>query len=290
MLIDSHCHVDFNAFKDDADEVIKRSLAEDIWLINVGSQFSTSERAVKMTEAYPQGLYAVVGLHPIHLFKDITETTTLNGQEYSFKTRKEVFDKEAYRQLAMSSKKVVGLGETGLDYSYLEDKSEEKEAAKNLQKEVFSGFIDLAEELDLPLVIHCRGSKADSARAYDDLLNILTSVKNQGRKIRGVVHCFGGTLEQAKQFIELGYLIGFTGIVTFKKGSEEMRNIAMVLPLDKILVETDAPFLSPEPYRGKRNEPAYVRYVAEEVAKLRNVSFEEVAEQTTKNARELFGI
>lgn len=286
MLIDSHCHINFNAYKQDIDSVIGRSLESDIWLVNIGSQYSTSARAIKIAQKYEAGVYAVVGLHPIHLIDDITESIIIDGVKHEITTKREDFNYQSYKDLALSSDKVVGLGETGLDYFHFKD-DESSDDKKNLQKEVFKQFIALGRELDLPLVIHARGQADNPDGVYDDILEI---IKSEAKPVRGVVHCYGGNLSQAQEFIDLGFYIGFTGIITFKKKSEDLQKIAQVLPLEKILVETDAPFLAPEPYRGKRNEPAYVKLVAQKIAALKNLTLEEVAISTTANAKKLFNI
>lgn len=287
MLIDTHCHINFNAYQSDAGEVIGRALKNDIWLINIGAQYSTSKRTVLIADRYAEGVYAVVGLHPIHLIDDITESVVIDGVKHEIKTAREEFDYLKYKALAQSSKKVVGLGEVGLDYFYFDKSDTELAAKKTLQQEVFKKFVTLATELDLPLVIHCRGHKEDPYEAYDDILTIL---KNSHQKARGVVHCFGGNLHQAQAFIDLGFYIGFTGIITFKNKAEELQNIAKIIPLAKILIETDAPFLAPVPYRGQRNEPAYVKLVALKIAELRELSLLEVSQATTANAKKLFNI
>ena len=283
MLIDSHCHINFSAYKDDAQAVIKRALDGDTWLINIGSQYSTSARTIKIAENYSEGVYAVVGLHPIHLVDDITESVVIDGQKHEITTKREEFDYDKYKELARSSKKVVGLGETGLDYFYFKTDTD-IEAHKKIQKQVFTDFVKMSQELNLPLVIHARGTKNDPYGVYDDILEIL---KATGASL-GVTHCFGGNWRQAQEFINLGFYIGFTGIVTFKSKAEEVQAIIKELPLDKILIETDAPFLSPEPYRGKRNEPAYVKFVAQNIAELKNLSLTEVSEITFNNAKNLF--
>lgn len=289
MLIDSHCHINFNAYKEDAEEVIQRSLGSDTWIVNIGSQYSTSKRTVEIADKYDKGVYAVVGLHPIHLNDDITESAIINGQKQEFTTRCEEFDYDKYKSLAKSSDKVVGLGETGLDYFYFKE-TDNIEEVKNLQKDVFKKFIQMSDELDLPLVIHCRGTKEDSYGVYDDILSILKGVETRHAPSRGVIHCFGGNLIQAEEFVKMGFYIGFTGIITFKKKSEELQEIVRSISLNNILIETDAPFLSPEPHRGKRNEPEYVKFVAMKVAELKNISLDEVVNVTTKNAKELFKI
>lgn len=291
MLIDSHCHLNFISFKDDADQVAADFLSANYALINVGAQYSTSQRSVKMAEKFERGVYAAVGLHPLHLIEEGEETVTIDGKPYTFKTAQEDFDADKYRELAKSSAKVVALGETGLDYFYFDKFStEEIVAFKIKQEQAFRGFIALGEELDLPLIIHTRGSRQAPNDAYDDILAILKDEFSRGRKIRGVVHCFVGNADQAQEFLRLGFYLGFTGIITFKKKSEELQQIVKETPLHKILVETDAPFLSPEPHRGARNIPQYVEFVARKVAELKGLSYGETTEATTKNARELFGI
>ncbi|MDD5043359.1 MAG: TatD family hydrolase [Patescibacteria group bacterium] len=274
MLIDTHCHVNFNAYKNDADEVIKRSLANDTWLINVGSQSTTSGRAVEYAQEFKEGVYAAVALHPIHLFR-----TEIDEAEISFKfsVRGEAFDYNFYKKLA-EDKKTVAIGETGLDYYHWPEGYSKEEVRKN-QREVFEKHLDLAEEMELPAIIHCR-------EAHDDIMEILKRrYEREKLKERGVLHCFSGDLKLAREYIELGFLISFTGLITFVKDWDK---VIAGLPLEKLMVETDAPYLTPEPFRGKRNEPLYVKYVAEKIAKLKGLEFEEVAEATWQNALRLF--
>lgn len=291
MLVDSHCHINFISFKDDADEVIKDFLRENYALIVVGSQDTSSKRAVEYADKYDRGVYAAVGLHPIDLIEDAEDTVVIDGQPQTFKSRQEDFDRVKYFNLAKSSDKVKAIGEVGLDYYYFDKYSPEKIAGfKAKQAEVLRQFISLAQELELPLILHCRGEKQDPYGAYDDLLAIIKSELVRGVEIRGVVHCFGGNADQAKELLSLGFYLGFTGIVTFKKKSEVIQEIAKETPLDMMLIETDAPFLSPEPYRNKRNIPSYVEFVALKISELKELSFEEVAEATTNNAKKLFKI
>jgi len=291
MLVDSHCHINFISFKDDADAVIKDFLRENYALIVVGSQDTSSKRAVEYADKYERGVYAAVGLHPIDLIESTEETVEIDGQSYTFKNKQEDFDRAKYLALAKSSDKVKAIGEVGLDYYYFDKFSPEQIAGfKAKQAEVLRQFVSLARELELPLILHCRGDKDDPYGAYDDLLEILKSELARGAEIKGVVHCFGGNANQAKEFLSLGFYLGFTGIVTFKKKSETIQEIAKVTPLDMMLIETDAPFLSPEPYRNKRNVPAYVEFVALKISQLKGLSFEEVAEATTRNAKKLFTI
>ncbi|MFA6918622.1 MAG: TatD family hydrolase [Patescibacteria group bacterium] len=291
QLIDSHCHINFIAYKDDADSVIQDFLKENYALMIVGSQESTSQRAIEYANKYERGVYAAVGLHPIDLVDETEDTVIMDGAPYTFKNRQEDFDEDKYRKLAKSSGKVKAIGEVGLDYFYF-DKFDPGKISdfKIKQKEALAGFIKLAEELDLPIIFHGRGAKEDLFGVYDDMINLIREEIKNGRKIRGVIHCFGGNVEQAQKFSELGLYIGFTGIITFKKKSEALQEVVKSLPLDKILIETDAPFLSPEPHRGERCLPQYVKFVAEKIAEIKNISFEEIAEATTANAKNLFSI
>lgn len=279
MLIDTHAHVNFNVYKDDSDEVIRRSLDGDVWIINVGSQYDTSKRAIEMAEKYKEGVYAAVALHPIHLgppkFIDKEEVDPL----LKFKTREEKFDKEKYKKLA-SNPKVVAIGETGLDYYYID----EDEKIKELQKKVFKQHLELAKELNKPVIFHCR-------KAYDDLLNELQATclaaRRASYKLQAVLHCFMGKKGQAQQFLDMGFYLGFNGLITYCRDYDK---VIKNTPLEKILVETDCPYLAPVPHRGKRNEPLYVKYVAEKIAEIKGVGFEKVAQQTTKNAKKLFNL
>jgi len=245
MFIDTHAHLNFSAFREDADQVIRRSLDNDVWLINAGSQYSSSKRAVEIAERYKESVYAAIGLHPIYA--------------------QDGFDVEKYKELA-KSKKVVAVGEIGLDYK------EEYVSFKEKQKEVFLKQLDLAKELNLPIIFHCR-------MAHQDLLKIINS------ELRGVIHCFTGTWEQAQKYLDMGFYLGFNGII-FKTALDE---IIKKTPLGRILIETDCPFLTPPPKQG-RNEPIYVKYVAEKIAKLKGLSHGEIVQITTKNARQLFDI
>ena len=330
MLIDTHAHLNFNAYKEDADGVIRRSLENDVWMINVGSQYETSKKATEIAENYSKGVYAAVGLHPIHLAEGIFKVK-LDTEEQAFRTKNEksksinsfppsfsraiakgeeesllsspslrensvgeedksssspslplrensVFDYEKYKNLTQS-KKVVAIGETGLDYYYRPKTKIKLEQFENKQKEVFLQHLELAKELNLPIIFHCR-------MAHDDLIKILnTRYKIQNTRPRGVVHCFTGTWEQAKDYMNMGFYLGFNGII-FKLNLDE---IIKKTPLGRILIETDCPYLTPSPMTG-RNEPLYVKYVAEKIAEIKKLSFEEIAKITTKNAQELFKI
>lgn len=291
MLVDSHCHLNFINFRDDAKSIADSFLRDNYAIISVGAQESSSRVAVSFAKTFDRGVYAAVGLHPIHLYEEMVETFQIDGKEQTFGTAAETFDKEKYRELVKSSDKIKAIGEVGLDYYYFDGKSADDIAVwRANQVAALKGFISLADELDLPLIFHCRGTKEDQYSAYDDLLAIIRGEIEAGKNISGVVHCFGGNLKQAEEFILLGLYIGITGIVTFKNGAEELRKVVEVAPLEKLLIETDAPFLAPDPYRGKRNEPKYVELVARKIAEIKDLSFDQVSVATTQNAKDLFKI
>jgi len=280
ILIDTHAHVNFNSYNKDGDEVIKRTLKENVWIINSGAQYSTSKRAIKYAEEYKEGVYATVGLHPMHIYEKNEEK---NWDGNVLKTEHEEFDEKKYRKL-LENLKVVAIGEIGLDYI-----NEISEEDKEKQKEVFIRQLDLARQVDKPVVLHCR-------KAYNEMLDLL-EMFNFGcvncqmacapNKLRGVSHCFVGRWSQAEKLLEIGFHIGFNGIITY---SRDYDKVIKNTPLNRILLETDCPYLAPEPHRGERNEPLYIKYVAEKIAKIKRLKFKEVSEQTTKNTRELFGI
>lgn len=270
MLVDSHSHLNFQAYKDDLSEVIGRCLNAKMLVVNVGAAFDTSRKAVNLALAEPS-FYSAIGLHPIHVFD-------------------EEFIVEDYQTLIDSAKEnVVAMGETGFDFWHWDEVlakgASSLEEIKEKQEKVFRSHIALAKKNNLALVIHGRNGDQDTS-AYKNIYRVL---KDEGIN-RAVIHCYGGNLEEAKAFVDLGCYLGFTGIVTFDKKAEELQEIAKWIPMDKMLIETDAPYLTPVPHRGKRNEPAYVRHVAEKIAQLRNMSVEEVIEITGQNAKNLFAI
>lgn len=279
MYIDTHAHVNFNLFKDDADEVIRRSIQEKIWMILVGTEYKTSKRALDYANKYEKGIYAAVGLHPIHL-----QAQRAQGDDYDFDTRAEEFNFDAYDQLGQFEK-VVAIGEIGLDYYHIDPK-DDTVSVKGKQKEIFIEQLKLAGKLDLPVIIHCR-------QAHDDMVSVLKDFKKEYRDLVprhrpwGVMHCFSGDENLAWQYFGLGFLISFTGIITF---SQQWDELIRKLPNDKFMIETDCPFMTPEPFRGQRNEPLYVKYVAEKIAEIKKTTPEKIAEITTNNAKNLFGI
>ncbi|MDP3970600.1 MAG: TatD family hydrolase [bacterium] len=289
MLFDSHTHVNFQPFSENYKEVIQRALDNDVLINNVGSQWESSVRSVEIAEEFNYGVWASIGVHPIHLFSDVTEEQEIEGTVQKIRTRAEVFDYEKYKKLAQSSDKVIAIGECGLDYyhfmrSGLEDK---RVQLIKQQLETLSQHFDLAIELDLPVVIHCRDAAThdeNSIQAFEDLLSLL---QNYNGKVKGVIHCYTGIPKYIPAFLDLGLYIGFTGIVTFPNSIAVQQSLELV-PIDRVLIETDAPYLTPVPFRGKRNEPLYVKHVAEKIAEIKQISLTEVSEKTTANAFELF--
>jgi len=275
--IDIHSHVNFKAFDADRDEVIKRALAEDTWVINVGTQVDTSRKAVKMAHQYEEGVYAIIGLHPIHTGVSYHDEKELGESGKEFTSRGEVFDEEVYRKL-LADPKTVAIGECGLDYYHLDKESIVK------QKEAFIAQIELANELGKPLMLHIRNNpKEKKNNAYLDSLKLL----KKHSKVKGDVHFFAGTLKEARMFVDFGFTLSFTGVITFTNDYDEIiRNT----PLNMIMSETDAPYVSPAPYRGKRNEPSYVREVVKKIAQVKDLSENEVAETIIANAKRVFGI
>lgn len=266
--VDNHAHLNFNAFKDDLDEVVKRAEDAGVAIINVGTQRDTSKRAVEIAEQY-DNCYAIVGLHPVHTDESYHDEKEIGVGGQEFTSRGEVFDYEYYKELVAHSK-VVGIGECGLDYYRLEGDT------KAIQKKAFEDQIRLSLEVGKPLMLHVR-------EAYNDALGILKSFPNA----RGDAHFFAGDIEAAKKFLDIGFTLSFTGAITYGTNYKEVIEFA---PLDRILSETDCPYVAPVPYRGKRNEPAYVVEVVKKIAEIKGIPFEEVASALRENSKRLFGI
>jgi TatD DNase family protein len=313
--IDIHAHINFKAFKEDGDEVMRRALDSDTWFFNVGSQYDTSKIAVEMAEKFDEGVYAVIGLHPIHLeeiFHDEDEigpsfAKATGGQEGegftpvvdvgdvalprikdaspTFTTgvtsRAEVFDKQKYLELAKSPK-VVAIGECGLDYFHMNPESVEK------QKKAFVEQVEFAAEVGKPLMLHMRNSPTDKSRnVYADVAEILKNYPT----VKGVSHCFGGSVEDMQRFVSIGIYVSFSGNITYKPRPDfDYISVIKESPLDMILTDTDSPYLSPVPHRGKRNEPSYVCEIVKKIAEIKNLPEEEVASAIVANAKRLFGI
>ncbi len=275
--IDIHAHVNFNAYSEDREAVIKRALDENVWVINVGTQVDTSKKAVEMAYQYEKGVYAIVGLHPIHTAKSFHDEDELGPESKAFTSRGEEIDADSYRTL-LKDEKVVALGECGLDYYRLEEESIAK------QKEAFIQQIELANEVGKPLMLHIRcGTAGEARRAYRDAHEILKAHS----KVAGDVHFFAGDLEEAKLFLDLGFTLSFTGVITFARNYDE---VIKNTPLDMIMSETDCPYVTPEPHRGTRNEPLYVKEVVKKIAEIRGEDLEKVKKQLVQNVKRVFGI
>src|SRR3989344_1988529 len=282
-LIDVHAHIHFAAYPD-SKEVIDRSLAAGVWLVNVGTQRDTSKGAVETAEKYQEGVYAAIGLHPIHTDKSYHDEKELGPSvaeakegKGGFTSRGEVFDYEYYKKLGVS-KKVVAIGECGLDYyrvpqTHADGTQTNTEEIQRKQKDAFEAQIKLSHELQKPLMIHCRS-------AFPDLISLLKVNSQKLNVIPGIVHFFTGTPEDAQQLKELGFYFSFGGVTTFTKDYDEAIN---VIGIDRIVLETDAPYVAPAPFRGKRNEPIYIEHTAKAIADKLGISANEVAEKTTAN-------
>ncbi|OWZ83646.1 TatD family hydrolase [Natranaerobius trueperi] len=255
VLIDTHAHLDSKKLAPDLDRVVSRAKQKGVSrIINVGITLESSQKSIEFAKRYPE-IFASVGIHP-HDTEELPDN-------YIEEIKKLVQDNREY---------VVALGEMGLDYY-------RNYSPKKNQKETFIKQLELANELQLPVIIHDRA-------AHEDTLEILEEFKNE---VFGVFHCFAGDEKIADKALDLGYFISFTGNITFKK-AEELRKVVKQVPLSRLMVETDCPYLSPEPFRGKINEPAYVRLVAEAIAEIKNVDFQEVVSITGENASNLFKI
>lgn len=277
FLIDTHCHIHFPPYNDDRTEVLARMREKNIWGITIGTGMVNSEAGLRFAEA-TEGIWATVGLHPEHV------TSDYHDENEGEKPERDVTKEELVR-IASSSKKCVAIGETGLDW-YRIDEGRDAEMAKAEQEKILCRHLLAAHELGLPLVFHCRESLGRLAEIMQDELNA-------GRKHRGVVHSFTGTWDEAKALLDLGLYLGVNGIATFplRKNQDPETAIDRTIermPLERLLFETDAPYLAPNPYRGKRNEPAYVEEVAKHAAGVRGMTLDEIARQTTENAMELF--
>lgn len=265
-LIDTHCHLHFNAFDKDRNILIDKLLADSIWTVNVGTDVNSSKEAVALANHYEEGLYAAVGIHPF-------DTGVISEPNWNF-----------LKELALN-KKTVAIGECGLDYFRINNKE-----LKIKQKEVFLKQIELAKEISKPLIIHCRSTKG-YFDAYYECLEILkkyylpSAINNLPNN--GVIHFYQGDLDIAEKFIELGFFIAFSGIITY---NEQYNDLIKSLSLNRILAETDSPFAAPVPHRGRRNEPAYIIEVVKKIAIIKKLDIEEAAVLLNENARKLFNL
>lgn len=250
-IIDTHTHIYDKQFEEDFDDVIDRIENQLEGIVSIGFDLESSQKSVELAKKY-NFIHAVVGVHPVDISK------------YNDEVEKEI------EKLALNEEKVVAIGEIGLDYHWMAD-------PKDVQAEGFRKQMALAERVKKPVVIHTR-------EALQDTLDILAEFPNVG----GILHCYPGSYEAAKPFLDR-YFLGIGGTLTFKN-NRKTKELVEVLPLEKIVIETDCPYLTPVPFRGKRNEPIYTSYVAEEIARIKNISVEEVIKVTTENAKKIYGI
>lgn len=265
MLIDTHAHLDFKDFDTDRDEVVSRAAKAGVsYIINPGCDLATSQKAIELSRSYEM-VYAAVGIHP-------NSTSVAKPGDFVEIARLAENAENAENAVDGKKSKVVAIGEIGLDFY-------RDRAPKDIQVRALRGQLDLARELDLPVIIHFRNVEFEG-------IDLIGTDNLKG--LRGVFHCFGGSPEFAKKVMAMGFYLGFDGPLTYKKS--DRTDVALEVPLEKCLLETDAPFLTPQKYRGQRNEPAYVVEVAEKMAELKNCGIDEVIEVTGQNARTLFGI
>lgn len=264
-FIDAHSHIHDKAFDEDRDAVVSEMKERGFATITIGTDSVESQKAIEAAEKY-DNVWATVGMHPVD-------------------NRNEEFDRETYKELLMHPK-VVALGECGLDYFRMKEHNENKDAEVDRQQRLFIEQIELAVECDKPLMLH--GRPDEGMDAYEDMLHILKNAKAKyGEKVRGNSHFFVGTPDIARQFFELGFTVSFSGVITFAKMYEEL---VRTTPLEMIHAETDSPYATPAPHRGKRNTPLYVEHIYEKIAELKGMEKETVRIQLLKNASRIFGI
>ncbi len=272
---DAHTHTNFVAYDSDRDAVIARALEAGVGMNVVGTQLDTSKSALVLAEQY-NNIWATVGLHPVHTAKSFHDTKELGEGGKEFTSRGEVFDLAAYTELGKHPR-VIAIGECGLDYYRLDADT------KKIQQEVFVQQIELANDLGKPLMLHIRNGTDTDANAYVDAIEILKSHAT----VQGDVHFFAGDWAIAQQFLDIGFTLSFTGVLTFTHDYDEVvRNT----PLNMILSETDAPYITPVPYRGTRNEPLYVTEVVKAIARIKGEDMIRVQEQLLINARRVFSL
>lgn len=253
MIFDSHAHYDSRQFEEDREELLNSMQENGVGtIVNAGASWRSVTSVVELAEKYPS-VYAAVGIHP-------DDVGDLDEERFAFMKKQ------------CQHNKVVAVGEIGLDYYW--DK-----LSHDIQKQWFERQLALARELDLPVIIHSRDAAEDT----------LAIMKECAKGLRGVVHCFSYSKELAEEYVKMGFHIGVGGVVTFKNG-KKLKEVVEAVPMERILLETDCPYLAPEPYRGKRNNSLYLTYVAQAIADIKGITYEEVVEQTERNAKTLFHI
>lgn len=256
MLVDTHCHLNFKDFDKDRNGIINRCLSNDIYVINVGVNYRSSKAVVELAQRYDKGIYAAIAVHP----------HDVNGKE---------FNKDKFLELGKKPK-VVAIGETGLDYASCED----DEKMQKLQQRVFVNHLELAKELNKPVIIHSR-------RLFPEILEIIKKYP----EIKGVLHCYMGRWSYAQEYLKLGFYLSFTGLITYARDYDKVIKNTL---LERIMIETDSPYLVPDPVREEknkpRNTPLNVKYVAQKIAEIKEIPFKKIADQTSKNAKKLFNL
>lgn len=273
MIFDAHTHIHFPVYDKDRDGVLSHAKAAGVKMICVGTQAASSEAAVALAKKHTGDVWATAGFHPNHF-----ASAWYHDKKEQEESEREEFDARRLRKIA-ENPEVVAIGEFGLDYYRLTDEKKEKEG----QQEAFEVQVEIAKDLQKSLMIHCRPTKGTDD-AYSDALNLISTYDNLPDK---VFHFYVGSLEMTKKLVAAGAYFTFGGVITFSRDYDE---IIKYIPMDRILLETDAPYVAPEPYRGKRNEPAFIVETAKKMAEIKNVSFEKVSEQTTSNALQVFKI
>jgi len=277
MIIDTHAHLNHPLFNEDRDNVIKRCLINDVWVINVGTNIKTSKEVVFLAEEN-KNFFAATGLHPMNLDTGVLRE---KYKELNEEEMENVFDYEEYKKIA-SSEKVVAIGEIGLDYYWKPKTTKRKQIFKEKQKELLLQQLKLAKELDLPVVFHCR-------MANNDLIELLKS-NSSLRPKSAVMHSFVGSLEELKQYLDFGFYIGFNGIIFKSLEGINFNEIIKNTPLDRILLETDCPSLSPPESGIKRNEPIFVKQILKKIAETRKADIHKLSKIIIENAKKLFKI
>lgn len=250
-LVDTHTHIYGDKYNSDFFEVLKRTKEELEFIVSIGYDLESSKKSVELSNKY-DFIYSTVGIHPVDI------------KEYNDEVEKELI------AMVKNNTKVVAIGEIGLDYYWMED-------PKEIQQDVFRKQLNISRETKLPVVIHTRD-------ALEDTLKILSEYKDIG----GILHCFPGSYDSVKSLLDR-YYVGIAGVVTFKNNKKTQEMVKQI-PLDRVVIETDCPYLTPEPFRGQRNEPTYVKYVAEKIAEIKGISYEEVIKVTTENAKAIYNI
>lgn len=284
-FIDAHTHVHFKAYDSDRDEVINRALSSGIGMVNVGTDKKTSLDAISIAET-KEGLWATVGLHPIHT------SPSFHDEDEGDDASEIDFDYEYYLSLAKHPK-VVAIGECGFDYFHMPfSNSSELENEKSKQADAFMAQIKLAQDVGKPLMLHCRSSADKKLNAYRDVISSLKTAKYKPKNASGIAHFFSGSIDEAKELLELGFYFTFGGAITLppRANGADFESLIKMMPEDRIMCETDAPYVAPLKYRGKRNEPVYIEEAIKKLAEFRRISISDIEKITLENTRKVLNL